>query len=291
MKVWLASNYQHLLPIKIAKVIKRLAENQKTIEALELAHEVLAIRTYPETQSVHLQEVRSKYEPYVYGEILDEFSSVLTKTAAIDFADLLSNLINDAINSLVNESADSSEKDPSRWWSLFPQEHRMDDIENILISTLYRTSLHAINDDKNRLSEIIQLFENYSWAILRRFTLYLLSLYPMASHALTTKYLTNRDLFQDFPSEYYLLLCDAFGQLQTAEQNQILDWFKDVPDDHPDHWQRHWLTAIKENLPDNWRALYDQLIQRLGEPTAFVYHSPIETYTWWGDGSPKTADD
>jgi hypothetical protein len=184
-----------------------------------------------------------------------------------------------------------SEKDPSQLWPIFTQENRTDDIENILISTLYKASLQAINNDQSSLPKIIHLFENYPWAILRRLTLYLLSLYPMASYALNTKYIANRDLFQNFPSEYYLSLQSAFGQLPTSEQNQILDWFNDVPDDHPDHWQRHWLTAIIKNLPDNWRARYDQLIQSLGEPNAFVYHSPIETYAWWGDGSPKTADD
>lgn len=181
--------------------------------------------------------------------------------------------------------------DPSQWWPIIPQDHGIDHIENTLISALHRTSVTAINDDSNNLLMIIQIFENYPWAVFRRLALYLLAIHPKVSQLINTTHLKNHELFQNFPSEYYLLLERAFNQLQVSEQTQILDWFNDVPDDNPDHWQLHWLTAIKHDLPEVWKSRYDQLIQSLGEPNEFIYHSPIETYAFWGDGSPKTTNE
>jgi hypothetical protein len=92
MKGWLASHYQRLLPIKIGEFIKRLAENQNIIEALELSQELLAILPDPEITSTGWQRLRSKYEPFVYREILEEYISVLAEIEPMDFVVMLTSI-------------------------------------------------------------------------------------------------------------------------------------------------------------------------------------------------------
>ena len=289
VKLWLASQYQRLLPIKIAELVKRLAENKKINEALELSYELLAVLPEPDVRPSGWREIRSRYQPFFYNEMLDEYLIKLTEIAPVEFALVLSRLINDAINSLTSGEANLDVRDPSYLWSIFSQEHHIDDIEDVLVRTLYKTSLNAINDDQNNLVKIVQIFEIYPWAIFKRLSLYFLSQYPAVSQPLYSKYLMNRELFENYSSEYRLLLQSGFTQLDSSKQDDILTWFKDIPD-KDDDWQLHWLSAIKDALPPLWKSRYEELVLKLGIPQTFAYHAPIETQAWWGDGSPKTSD-
>lgn len=289
MKIWLASPNQRLLPIKIAQFIQRLAENHKIKEAVELSRGLLAILPVDESSSSGWYTVHAKYVPFVYREMLEDNVGCLASEAPIEFIELLSGLLNDAICSLLKVSENVTENDPSQWWSILSERH-IDNIEDTLINTLTTTSINALTLDSNNLLNIVRIYENYPWSIFHRLSLYLLAKDPTTAQSLIPAYLGNHKFFEEYPSEYYLLLQNGFNQLSSLQQSEVLEWFNHPPDDNPQRWQLHWLRAIKDYLPTGWQTIYQELIITHGEPQPFVYQSPMVS-TWWGDASPITADE
>jgi hypothetical protein len=88
--------------------------------------------------------------------------------------------------------------------------------------------------------------------------------------------------------EYVLLLRDAFPGLDPNDQQTVLAWIEEGPDragmwdrheKHTgrtptddevqawvEHWQRDRLSPLKEALPQDWRAKFDDLVARHGAP-------------------------
>ena len=285
----LVSTYQRMLPIKVAEFINRLIKHHHITNALDLSRDLLAILPEPEISASNRRRIQAKYQPYFYKEVLEEYIWELATIVPVDFAILLGDLLSQGIQSLVK--GDVSPTDPSRWWALFQQHHHSEDIDETLISALYKASVNAAQIEQSDLITIIEVWEKYPWAIFRRMTLFLLSAYPLSSRSLVSSYLTNRDFFDDFSNEYYLLLKNGFAQLGSSEQETILRWIDNPIGDHPDHWELYWLTAIQNDLPVHWLARFEQLIKVHGEPKQFTYHAPIETTSWWGNGSPKPSNE
>ena len=148
-----------------------------------------------------------------------------------------------------------------------------------------------------------------------RIILYLLRKFPDTVPDLLEQHLVRREVFDDLEvyHELGLLMTTCFGRLNPVKQQVILDWITEGPamDDfikgtqywdgrpptveeisrHRESWQSHILAWIKEQLTGEARSLYDRLVRKYGEPEQPYFLAYMSSFSSWGPGSPKTADE
>ncbi|MHB8172963.1 MAG: hypothetical protein ACYDFU_00690 [Nitrospirota bacterium] len=318
--MWAKSKYQLSLPRLLGDLMVHWANDGKAVEALRLADVLFDIR--PKSDEGDENARLSRYlrsQTYIgeweYQEILTKQYPEVVKTSGIDAIKLLIEKLNKAIEAERTDNTYEGPEDYSYIWRPAIEEHSQNfswGATRILVAGLRNTAEQLISEHLTTFDEVLAILEAQRWIIFHRIALYLIRIFPSLAEEQIRVKLTNKGLFDNhsLKHEYALLLKEHFDSLSPEDQDKILSWINDGPDEKEyidlyksregieptrewltqakNIWRRDRLAWFKDSLPDDWRKKYDELVKELGEPE----HPDFASYSesWSGPISPISAD-
>lgn len=181
----------------------------------------------------------------------------------------------------------------SQSWRPDIRSERMRNDRDHLVSGV-RDAARSLVEAGTDVGEVVTALERPGLEITRRIALDLLS-----QHAATEvgrSHLLDRELLEDGTCrrEYTMLAEAGFGHLDVADQAQLLEWI-DEPRQHTEHpkrqrfWQLHMLSALGDQLPEDWIARRKELEGEFGpvDPKEVA----ITQARFVGSRSPLTSED
>jgi len=320
-KIWVQSPYQFNLPNNLGLLIAHLAKGNQTDAALELARVLLEILPDPKTREatdtednyILSPEPKARFGVWEYEQIIKKHFPELLKSAGISAFDLLCDLLETAVSFSQRHSENKGSEDFSYIWRRAIEDHPQNlnySLKEILVSAIRDGAEFMAQSNLSNVSRVVTALEARPWWIFHRIAIYLLGKFPDTASDLVVAHLINRNLFDnvDLRHEYAVLIKENFGRLSQEQQLEILGWIENGPDleesrsqrtgTGPTHeeieqyrkiWQRDRLAWFKDNLPQNWKKCYEELVAELGEPEHPEFASYVTSYT--GPTSPKSAEE
>ncbi len=305
--------YEIFLPDKLGSLIVHLSHGGYSKESLELCKEILKL--VPSSINEVITKPKTRFHLYFFEGILKNYFPKVLKAVKVPAFILICDLLEEAI--YLSENMRKPNDHSYTWYPAIedlPLDYHRDDIKCILVQTVRDAAIQLINEDIKYFQEIIDLFENRSWWVLKRIILYLIRIYPNINQDLVVKYMVDKNLF-DNPNiyhEYILLLRENFIILTQEKQQIIIDWIEKGPDldeykrrfeewhgrspnkeefeHYRKNWQRDRLSWLEESLPKELAKYFEKLIEKLGKPD----DPTIPSYaiaTWEGPTSPKSIEE
>ncbi len=305
------------LPHKFQELINYLSKEGIDEYALKIAKSLLILLPDPKPinmgDNYFVPTPKTKFDRYLYTEIVRETIPNIYKDKPLITTDFLCGLLNHWIEL---RRRNGEHYDYSYLWR--PQIDKSDErsvyrISDTLVSTIKKISIEYLNDNPKNSNEINDIYEKYSWAIFRRFSMYILQNFP--EPLLLNKYLINYDYFIDTTvyNEYGILLKYRYTELKEEEQNKLLEWVDNGPDidfikkSHKDrHKKQITDTKLNERII-SWKRkkllpIFNSLNKDLKEKYAYILGDKKEiqdediihfrsSKTWVGPTSPYTVDE
>lgn len=322
---WIASPYQLLLPEKLANLALHLAEGREPTAALRLVRELLEPELVPRPpmrsgeggEFEFPPEVKPRFDPWRYEEILTNQAPGLTQVLGQRMIDAISDALERAIVLSLRDPRSEKPRDYSYIWRPAVEENDQNlkySTKDHLVAGLRDGAERILDDDPEQLSSLVESLEKREWNVFVRIALHLVRRYHSVDPLLATARIANRGLFENYGvrHEYYLLSKECFGLLTSNEQAAVLSWIQAGPDteryheiqkrktdkapteDEIDRYRRHWQLEryhpISNYLPGEIKTEYDALVAQFGPPG----HADLpfrSTGVWVGPTSPKTVDE
>lgn len=311
------NSVDHLLPDKLTSLINHLATGGQSKAAQKLARILLTVLPDPrasenEIMSFGLNPV-TKVSLWDYERIIGKCRAALTEADGQATLELFTDLLETAITLSHPERKKTGREDYSEIWRRGIEGYE-DGLKNLLVSAIRDTAEQVIKSASNQLPEVIGFLESRRWLVFKRLVLHLLKLFPENADDLIVERLTNKDNFdeRELWHEYIVLAREYFPSLEAGQQNIILGWTDEAPDvetikKNRKHWDGRvlsdeeaeqsikWrklkrLEPLRDVLPPEWKALYDDWTAELGRPEHAEYTtSPVQFRA--GYGSPRTTED
>lgn len=327
LKSWIKTEHQFFqfgLIDPSTKVINKFLDEKEEDIAFQLAGillEILPDKNWkPAGEKIYAPhpEPRTRLEHWHYGEFLKKELQKLVDANPKKTFDLVCQLLADYLKF---EHADREEKDhnyedlSSIWRPAIEsheQNHDRDDIKNELVTAIRDIGKKLVEQNPSIIKSLYMELESKKWTIFRRIGLHLLSEFPDHSKDLVSQQLLNKELFDDtyFEHDYTSLMHKKFRTLSDEEQKIILGWINDTqkvnerieeskkqapiePEKElrfKEVWQRDKLYHIKDDLSENWKKRYAELVKKYGEPDhpGFPFWS---SGVWVGPTSDVTAQE
>jgi len=318
------------LPDRVAQLVSYLAKGNQVTAALNLAAVLLAVLSDPSTpEQRRVNEVfskslepRTRMDGWHYNEILKKYTPDLLAIAPEKTFTLLCDLLEKAVEYSTETKYHADRFDLSFIWRPAIESHEQNwkhgEPRDSLVDAVKDTGEKLIRDDVVQLPCIVEVFEQRRrWIVFKRLVLHLLRVFPSKAPSLVAERLTNHDYYEasELRHEYALLSRDCFRLLQTNQQRIILEWIAAITVDEEQERESYRrfmgqepppeminpertakirklqrLKPIRDSLPADWRAKYDQWVREVGvepeHPEFVSYHS-----MWTGPMSPKSAAD
>lgn len=319
---WLKSPYQLGLPEKLGALVAHLAEGRQIEQALLLARELLTILPDPRTMgkgdkipTFFSLDPQTRIEGWHYRRIINHQLPALLDAAGEKLLALLCGLLQDAA-CLSLQPGDVGPEDRSYIWRpAIEHDSRRGDFKDTLVSSVRDTAIRLAQEPPGRIPSLVESLESRPWHIFHRIALHLLRHFPETTGDLIAERLTNKDYFDElaFRHEYFLLIRDCFASLTKDQQMRILGWIdagtnlERLKDWHESFvgrppteeeierygksWKLERLAPIRDELPDNWRRFYVELVTELGEPRDPEYVYPPPSVTSADVSIPKKSVD
>lgn len=286
-----------LLPESLGKLIEYLAKSGEALESLVMARAVLKVYLVGDTT----KRVSALFDTWNYKQLLQKhFPEVIRQTGRKGLA-----LLCDLLENALVEDPDSKE-DYSWIWrpAIEPhaQNHRHDDIRDILIDAIRDSSKLLMNNEEG-LQGVLQEFLKRKKTVFKRLTLHVLA--ENHTHPMARDLAYNRENFFDgrLWHEYSHLLGTVFSDLNDGAKNAVLGWIEDGPprqsdEDEEDaellrkqksYWQAQRLIGLQGKLPEAWKKRYSEIVDELGEPEHPNLASHMAIRAGWT--SPKEASE
>jgi len=304
---WIQSPFQLLLPDRLGALVSHLARGAEVEAALLLAESLLDV--VPDRSEAQSQpasegyrpppEVRARFSPWDYGEIVEKHMPDLVEAAGSQALDLLSRLLDKAIGLSLRDPQRRRPSDSSYVWrhSIEGDQAHRHGVKDILVTAVRDAAVQLARHDENRVPELIAALEGDGtrWLVFQRIALHLLRLFPDAAPDLVNARLTDSDLFHDIcvRHEYYLLSRECFARLGEDGRQKILAWIEAGPDPeavkaHGERyrkaWQRDRLAPLGGSLDQHWQKIYDDLRKEVGPPD----HPEYPVYVTSGSHGPRS---
>jgi hypothetical protein len=223
------------------------------------------------------------------AEFIERITQEIFPAAGIAGVELLADLLAAALQ---DERLDG--EDYSYVWRPSLEIDERQDVRNELISALRSGADAVVAADAQALEPVLASFEARPLTIFRRLSVRLLLNAP-----LTTVAERVRERLQlDDPgteNEYAALLAARFRELDQQAQEIVLHQIDAGPEGVGDdaelaeRWRLRWLSRLPPPLPAPWRARYQALVDRFGQPSADALR-PMRTRAGWAQ-SPIAADE
>lgn len=311
------NSIDHLLPDKLASLINHLAAGSQSETAQYLAHVLLTVLPDPKASENEIMSfglnLVTKVSLWDYERIIEKCRATLAEADGQSTLALFTDLLETAIKLSHPDREKTGKEDYSQIWRRGIKGYE-DGLKNLLVSAIRDTAEEIIKSDPNQLFEVVGFLESRLWLVFNRLALHLLRLFPENAETLIVERLTNKDNFneRELWHEYIVLAREYFPSLAVEQQNIILGWIDETPDieavkENRKHWDGRvlsdheaeqsikWhklkrLEPLRDVLPPEWRARYDEWTAELGRPEHAEYTtSPVQFRA--GYGSPRTTDD
>ncbi|MGA8216890.1 MAG: hypothetical protein WB799_25120, partial [Candidatus Sulfotelmatobacter sp.] len=255
---------------------------------------------------------RSKIRDYEYSLILRRNTSDLSDYLGLDFLNLLSDLLEEALRIEAGSAGDEQGRveDYSYIWqaNLASSNGGLETPKRLLASAILLSAERISSNGTQALTDVLNSLEKRRYKIFERIGLELLAHNPLEHVGAVTKKLLDKGLFNDLGvrPEYYELSEQAFWLLSHAEREQILKWIDeginrenlqkrgfsdDEADALIDRWRLERLTPLQQHLPPEWKKRYEALTEKLGTTKHPKYPFHRSGAFAIGTRSPKTGEE
>lgn len=300
-----------LSPEKYGKLIKYLASNGKTKEAISLANKVLVIKPDPRPTPEYGGH-KIPHDPipiirdYDYEEILQKDFPDFIDAAGIGAIKVLLEQYDNYIKHSNIDRKSGSKDDYSEIWRPAIEDHSQNHkygIRDILITGLRDSSERFLTKHPEQIGLLLTELESGKLLTFKRLELHLLRLFPKGSEKKLTKLLMNQEEFGDkqrLTHEYFLLAETHGFLLSTKQRKELWSWIEkggtvDMEDyiarckkngvepsdeqvtKYTKNWQMYHLLPFKDIEP-HWKKYYERLVIAVGEPEFPSFRS-------WSGGS------
>lgn len=318
----LDSPYRMGFPVRLAELIGRFAAEGDLSSAMELARELLSFEaSATEADEISSEMARSLREPrlrvdeHIHAEILQRQVPPLIASAGVPAIELLAGLLEEAIVISSSDAMIEAGEDFSSIWrrDVSPEGLSHDlGIKSRLVSALRDGIVARVGAVPDDLGAIVDLLDARWWSVFRRLALHLLALYGSQTLATVEARLASQETFDDdqLRPEYDRLLAAHFGTLADGTRAAVLgfidtggdvdshaEWIRTVHGRDPtagelrtyvEVWQLERLTPIADQLPEDWRIRYEQLLATYGPPPS---HTPVAGGGFVAARTPTTAEE
>jgi hypothetical protein len=310
--MWLReqSDIGYYLPNILGELIAYLACENEVEIAIELTRELLAV--LPPQDSTFLKKPIIRCKEYSYEKIIEEHVSVLTEYQPEAVLTVFCELLSCYLGFSRSIGDEQFSEDYSFSWSptLEGASGNSNEIDSILARAIWNIAKQIAGSDLNKARNLFQKFQGYRWLIFDRISLHLLRFFPGQVLDLIIDRLLDRKRYQwlglyleetglYYSHEHALLLKEQFTNLPIGARHQIFQWFLEDPmdvmevdaekrEEYSKYWRRDWLSIIKDYLPQEFKQIYDQLVQDLGEAHSIDSRFNNSEDIGW-NGSPKSG--
>jgi hypothetical protein len=318
---WMAAPFPDHFADGAAAAAVRLLESGGTRSALKLVEQLLDVRPDPrlaEKATTRDSPLRPSPEPVArlstwnYERVLARLVGPMVDATGLGAVRLLARLLEKALR-LSRWEDEEGRDDYSYIWRPAIEDHQQNlylDIKGALVTAVRDAAIHHVTRNPDELEPTIRLLESRS-TVLRRIALHVLASITNGLELASAR-MTDRELFDNYRvrHEYAALLRTRFGELDAADQSEILSWIEAGPDlddyrqrrtasgdalptadevaSYADHWRRDRYSFIEDYLDHEAGARYRELVGSIGAPQ----HADFVSWSssWVGPESPATAD-
>ena len=259
---------------KICELIKQLAANDLTKEALRLAEKFLQIGDSEETNARYWEPCILVHS-YQYTEVLTEGLKPIAKKDAYSVLLLLFQILSKAVDSTCNEFRDKEQVSDLHNCMVAPDsvQRPLSEVMQSLVNAICDCSQEAIDQGVLSTQQICEWCDNHEYRIFTRIKLYLLANNASQAIDLVEGLLTNEKLFNAswINKEFNFLAEKGFEKMATAKQSRHLNLIAKIPEQNSgdtseskgvetyQRWQYARLRPIADHLPEQWATKYESL--------------------------------
>jgi hypothetical protein len=318
---WVSAPFADYFANEAAATAIRLLESGGTKSALKLVAQLLEVHPDPrlgekasrrDTPLRESPEAVPRISKWNYDRVLRRLVGSMVDATGLKAIRFFARLLEDAVR-LSRWENEESQDDYSYIWRPAIEDHEQNldsDIKGALVTAVRDASIHYVTRNPDELEATIRLLESRS-TVFRRIALYVLASITNGLELASAR-MTDRDLFDNHRvrHEYAALLRARFGELNEAEQSEILSWIEAGPDlddyrqrrtasgdapptadevaSYADHWRRDRYSFIEDYLDPETRTRYRELVGSIGKP----HHADFVSWSssWVGPESPATAE-
>ena len=317
---WIAAPFaDHFADEAAAAALRQLASGA-TRAALKLVAQLLEVRPDPrlaEKASTRDSPLRASPEAVArlskwnYDRVLRRLVGPMVDATGLKAVRLLAGRLEDALR-LSRWEDEEGRDDHSYIWRPAIEDHEQNldsDIRGALVTAVRDAAIRHVTRNPDELEATILLLESRS-TVLRRIALHVLASIANGLELASAR-MADRGLLDDhrLRHEYAALLRARFGELDAADQSEILSWIEAGPDldeyqqrrtaidgapptadevaSYADHWRRDRYSFIEDDLDHDARVRYRELVGSVGKPE----HADFVSWSssWVGPESPVTA--
>lgn len=319
----LNAKYGMAVPVRLGELVGKLADAALHDAALELAKALLSFidPPAPDEDDPNTELMRSMREPllrvdeHLYGDILQRQMPRLVQAVCTPALDMLAALLEEAIIMSSSDEMITGHIDRSSIWcrEVAPEGLTHDlGIKTHLMSALRDGTIAHVERTPGDLHALVESLEARQWSIFRRLAFNVLRVHGALDITLVEERLVDPELFGDYQlrPEYERLLAAHFAGLTVEGQLAILALIEQEPDtERHAGWVRSnhgreptddettgfvettilgRITPIADQLPEPWRARYEQYLEVHGPHSSRVLPTSGK---FLGPRSPTTTEE
>lgn len=310
--IWSRSEYQLLLPSRLADLAVYLSENGFPEHGLRLLRELLTILPDPRTKEITREEStwfvprpRPRFDEWTYKEIVGKQLVDILNATGLQGLELASELLESYVRLSIRDDSKEESDDLSFIWRPAIEDHEQnhrDELGDVLIVAVRDGANTLINVAPEQATDLIREIESHPWTVFQRISFHLMRVNPellrneIVERLGDEKYVYSATVFH----EYWLLAREQLGNLPPEKRIVFLGTLEAGPPpfqlaemDDPEHSAKIWkwrrLSVLGYDLLDSFQIDYGQLKQEFGQtehPEFLAYSSGVMT----GPNSPLTKD-
>lgn len=305
-KGWMLKQYIFSLPDKAVSLIEKLSQGGKFKESISLAYELFKLRADKSISSDKESDTqfysrhpnaKPYYDEWQFGEIVKKKIKTLATAMPAELFKIYSLRLSEAIEMEGKTNKPDDFYEFSHIWrpNLTHAHGRNEDAKNILVDGLLNL-IEQNKDDVLIIEQLLEILSKKSYALFRRLEMFVLNLQSDKFLHRAEKILKDKKVIYAYNlrREYLPLLGKCFNKLSPQTQKEIIESVNAGPNikrgakqskNQFDHICANWLilylTPIEQNLPDEYKKIYTDLVKKYGK----VEDDDGEIKTWVGGNS------
>ena len=281
----LSSRFGVLIPERIGRLCRHLADDGQSGAAMELAEVLLG--TVPDYTGS-----RGAADSWSYAEILREDMPAVTRTAGLPALALLARNLDQAITARTPTGLPELRQDLSVTWmpALGGRPAGSEtDPATALVTAVRDAATQLLDAGDAAVGDVVAELESHDWPVFRRLALFVLCSDGHGAADLIGAHMTDPAAIRDFNlnREFLALARRYCGSISQDDQQGLLaligqgpeidEWarryeksFGEPPTvavirDRVSRWQRDRLAAVQAILSPDWQVRYQGLVEEFGE--------------------------
>jgi hypothetical protein len=306
----LGSRFGVLVPQRVGKLCRHLAEGGLQAESLQLA-EVLLSRI-PDGRGS-----RAAADSWSYAEVLREDMPAVVGATGLAGLAFLDRLLDQAVGVQLTDGAREVREDMSVSWrpALAGQPPGTDtDPATALVSAVRDAAILLVESGAATIGEVVAELESHDWPVFRRLALFVLDSHGQDAADLIGAHLTDPAAIRDYNlnREFLALARHHCASIARRRQQRLrgligqgpetLEWARRHEEmtgkppsaamiqERVSRWQRDRLAAVEPILTPRWQARYQRLVAEFGEAEDPTISTPVAVRDI-SFASPVTAGD